>query len=196
MGCIFCNKEEIKEDIIHETDNFYVKVGMGIIAAGQVMIVPKKHYLCFVELPDELWGEYQQLKNKFIKKITEKFAEPFLVEYGACGTIEHAHIHIIPKSSEEYQVEDVKEIVDDTGLSFEVGDRKKLIGIYNGEGKYVLFEEKENMFICHVLNEGVPRGHRSFFAKKGLLGVKDWKTLTKEEKQIDEEKRNKTKLLL
>ena len=45
--CIFCNRGKIKDDILLETKNFFVKVGIGIIAPGHVMLITKKHFKCF-----------------------------------------------------------------------------------------------------------------------------------------------------
>ena len=52
--CIFCNCDSIKEDILWETDNFFVKVGVGILAPGHVMIIPKEHISCYAELSNQL----------------------------------------------------------------------------------------------------------------------------------------------
>jgi len=64
MDCVFCNREEVKEDILWETENFFVKVGVGILAPGHIMLISKKHLSCFGELPDELNQEFLLLFNE------------------------------------------------------------------------------------------------------------------------------------
>jgi len=49
--CIFCDRINAGTSILFETDNFYVKVGYGISAAGHIMIVSKNHYKCLAEVP-------------------------------------------------------------------------------------------------------------------------------------------------
>ena len=67
--CIFCNYDSIKEDILLESDNFFVKVGVGILAPGHVMIIPKEHISCFAELPDRLGKEFISIKEQVFNKV-------------------------------------------------------------------------------------------------------------------------------
>ena len=119
--CAFCDKSNIERDIIYETKNFIVKVGVGIITPGHVMIIPKDHYKCYGELPKEHEKEFLDLKNKIINKITEKFSEPFLIEMGAWGqSVKHAHIHVIPLEGEGYKINSIiKELVIPSGFKHE-----------------------------------------------------------------------------
>ncbi len=108
-NCIFCNREKIRTDIIKETDNFFVKVGKGIIAPGHVMIITKKHYLSFAELPTQYINELSYLE-KYLSKIIRKAFKTsvFGIEYGIWGqSIHHAHIHIIPLKGPGYDIKNL-----------------------------------------------------------------------------------------
>ena len=50
---IFCQYDKIKEDVIYRSNHFFVKIGFGLVAAGQVMLIPLEHYDSFAELPLE-----------------------------------------------------------------------------------------------------------------------------------------------
>lgn len=202
--CVFCNQKEIAEDIVHETENFWVKVGFGLVTPGHVMVIPKKHFDCFAQLSDDLWKEYNSLKDFLKKKIKERFSEPFLIEYGNTGSISHAHTHFIPLKGEGYEIKSImKEMVLGGEVDYEEADFYKLKEIYFQEKKYILIEEKEKTYVCHI-KSGVREktidvylGFRIFFTqKKGLTGVLDWQKLSIKEKIEDEEKRKNSKKIL
>ncbi|MBU0460667.1 MAG: HIT family protein, partial [Nanoarchaeota archaeon] len=201
--CIFCDHEKIKDDIIYETENFYVKVGISIITAGHVMITTKKHYRCYAEMPKELIPEFEQLKNKLITLITENFSKPFLVEYGIWGqTIAHAHIHLIPSQDKHYEI---KSIIAELGIPspvpFQEGTFQTMKALYKKNNGYVLLGENHKMFLFdiekvkNIQKSDTLLDYRPFFAKKGI-GTGSWKNMSEEEKLADEEKREKTKKLL
>lgn len=195
-GCVFCDRDLFNDRIIAETDNFYVIVGIGIVAPGHVMIVTKKHYKCFGELPDKLEEEFQELKSRLIGKMIKEFSEPFLVEYGNWNqSINHAHIHIIPKEASEYRVHDIIEEMVKPGFDdYEETIWDELKSIFIKEGAYVFIQDNGKIHVCHVKNipdtqEPYPHlGFRWFFAEKGMKGVWTWMNMTDEEKRIDAEK--------
>ena len=54
-------------EILLESDNFFVKVGVGILAPGHVMIIPKEHISCYAELSNQLGKEFISIKYKKIR---------------------------------------------------------------------------------------------------------------------------------
>lgn len=116
--CIFCKivKNESKEreslcnTIIDETDNFIVLTSNGHFVKGYLLIIPKYHYNSFAEVFDEkttLWTEFQALLENLKNQIKNIFgaSEYTIFEHGslrgkkgAGNTIDHAHLHVIPKS--------------------------------------------------------------------------------------------------
>ncbi|MBU0470672.1 MAG: HIT family protein [Nanoarchaeota archaeon] len=196
--CIFCNWNLIKEDVLYQTENFFVKVGIGIISAGHVMVIPKKHYYCYAEMPEELFSEYEQLKEKIKKFITEKFSEPLLAEYGVWEqSVNHAHTHLIPLKAEDYEVFDVvselSQLNDKVPEDYSI---EKMRRLFEREGGYAYFEERGKSYLFSY--DGKLKGefcfcHRPYFAKKGVKGVLNYHNLNDEEKVKDEQKRNKTK---
>ncbi len=205
-GCEFCKITEIKEGIIYQNKDFYVKVGFAIIAPGHVMIIPKNHYACLAEAPLALIKKYDQLKKKLKKEIKKKFADPIIIEYGVWGqSIEHAHIHFIPKKNRNYKIRNIFKEIKLCNPGEKVNFRKiknyqQLKFIYKKEGGYVMVESKEKIRVYSTKNLKSKRNscldYRVLFTNKGLTGVKNWRRMTKKEKQADQLKREKTKLIL
>ena len=199
FNCIFCNREKIKKDILYEDDDFFIKVGFGLITAGHIMIISKKHFDCFASMPKELWDKFEKLKEKITGKIEVSFAEPFLIECGNPGSIDHAHIHLIPLIGAGYRVDSImEEMVKD--YPYNKVDSARIKDFYIQNNRYVLVGEKRKYYFCVVEGEGrvidIRIDYRSFFAKKGISGVQNWKNLSTEEKKVDEEKRRITRTTL
>lgn len=101
MSCLFCDNIQ---NIIYQTENFYIKIGKGIITAGHVMIIPKKHCPTIASIDKLILKEYLDLKEKVIDKVTKEFAKPFSIEYGVFGqSVFHGHLHVIPSSGNGYK---------------------------------------------------------------------------------------------
>lgn len=204
-NCIFCQRRKIAEDILYESDNFFVKVGIGIIAAGHVMIISKRHLACFAEMPVSLVSEYQELKSWLVEKITAQAAKPVQIEYGIWGqTVFHAHTHFIPKQGPGYRVKSLVEEMfksAEVKLDLERADWDRLREIYRTEKCYVSVEEDGVLYVCHVCDikedsELPYLNYRAFMARRfGLRGVKDWRQMSKSERLVDEHKRNLTKAM-
>jgi diadenosine tetraphosphate (Ap4A) HIT family hydrolase len=101
--CLFCDKDnKEKHRVILENDLFYSRWDNFPVSKGHADIVPKKHIGSFFELTDEDVLQMYDLITKTKKIITEKFQpDGYNVgfnEGAAAGrTIDHLHIHIIPR---------------------------------------------------------------------------------------------------
>jgi diadenosine tetraphosphate (Ap4A) HIT family hydrolase len=101
--CLFCDKDnEEKHRLILENDLFYSRWDNFPVSNGHAEIVPKKHIVSFFELSDEEILQMHDLITKTKKIIFEKFNPDGynvgLNEGHAAGrTINHLHIHIIPR---------------------------------------------------------------------------------------------------
>ena len=198
-SCVFCDSVE---NILEETDNFYVKVGIGIVTAGHVMVIPKYHYKAMGAIKSDLINEYLTLKEKVYKKISKNFSEPFLVEYGGYAqSVFHAHLHFIPKTGNGYQNIDILNSIllnAKNNIDFELVDINnfdELQTFYNTYHEYFYFEDKK-MYIVKI-NDNVRNNvnlfsYRNFFTKLGLTGISSWDKMTDEDKKQDAIKINKT----
>ena len=198
MTCIFCS-DETNDRNLYETKNFFVKVGKGIITAGHVMIIPKHHYKAIGEIDNNLIDEYLNLKQQTIKKITENFAEPFLIEYGNYGqSVFHAHIHLIPKTGNGYKNVDLyKEmILPSKTTTIQINNFNELRDYYLKYNEYIYFEDK-NKYILPITN--IIRNnlglvdYRTYFDKLGLKGIRSWASMAEEDIKNDNLKIEETK---
>lgn len=184
--CIFCNYNLVKEDVLWKSDNFFVKVGFGILAPGHVMIIPKKHISCFGKLPKQLINEFISLKEEVLNKIKSNFSEPIIYEHGVYGqTINHAHLHFLPTKNEFYKMGNIKKGLFKDLRSTRINDMFQIIDIFEKEGPYFYLEENDKKWVFHT--KGLPEKKYTFrkeFARlTGLHGLKEWQNMDEEEKQ-------------
>ncbi len=106
--CIFCKivEGEIPSAKVYEDDDFLAILDLSQTTKGHTLIMPKKHYENILEMPEELLGKMIILAQKLAKDIiTSLGAKGFnlLVNTSpeAGQTIMHAHMHIIPRYSED-----------------------------------------------------------------------------------------------
>lgn len=98
--CIFC--DEIKPNqIIYETHHFKVVFDIDPEQEGHMLLISKKHYLNYLELPDEVVLDLIQLERKLIQILESEmniFGISLIRNNGRVmddGT--HFHEHIIPR---------------------------------------------------------------------------------------------------
>jgi len=209
-NCVFCERDNINSDIIYNSKNFFVKVGFALYSPGQVMLIPKNHYKCFGEIPEEIEEEKRRLEDILMKKISQNFSEPLQIEMGVWGqSVNHAHIHFVPSRSSfpgsSYEVNDLlQEMIlsgGDEKISYEIGDIPTLKRKYKKEGGYVSIKQFGKLYFCSVKN--IPFDSRKlhpqltlrgFFTNvKKLQGVSNWREMSEEERITDEKKRELTK---
>lgn len=124
MDCIFCKiiSGEIPSEIVYEDDIVSVFLDINPTTNGDSLVVPKKHYKDFREVPDDILKHM----NEVIKKLYPLYQERLHCEgltichntdYGQ--EIKHFHIHFIPRYtndevkhlSNKEKLKDLKEIL-------------------------------------------------------------------------------------
>ena len=115
MDCLFCKivKGEIPSKTLYEND--YVKVIMDINpnSNGHSLVIPKKHYIDFTEMDNEMLGSINDAA-KLIKDKIYKALNPdglsLHVNYGLYQAVKHYHLHLIPVYKEKKDIKDVDEV--------------------------------------------------------------------------------------
>lgn len=104
MNCIFCKiiNKEIPAEIIYEDDDAVAVLDVHPRAPGHAMILPKVHAENILDLlEDKIEGIF-----KAVKKVTESLNKSLAPDGFTIGinhgkvsgqTIDHLHIHIIPR---------------------------------------------------------------------------------------------------
>lgn len=187
--CVFCEYDSIKDDILWESENFFVKVGVGILSPGHVMLITKRHFICFAELPVFLHGEFLNEKKRTADKIESLFSKPVIYEHGIYSqTVKHAHMHFVPGESEFHKLEGIKHAFHYL-KSMRVDNIFEIKNVYKKEKSYFYLEENGCKWILHT--KGLPDKKYDFrkeFAKlTGLHGLASWRDMPEEEKQRNKE---------
>ncbi|MEK6898171.1 MAG: HIT domain-containing protein [Nanoarchaeota archaeon] len=102
--CVFCkiSNGKIPRKTIYENDNFFSVLDANPVTEGHSLVIPKKHFKTFLDLPQSLGQELIDcVKNTALKIIDEKKVEGFNVlnnNFSSAGqAVNHVHFHIIPR---------------------------------------------------------------------------------------------------
>jgi ATP adenylyltransferase len=114
--CILCeivdNSDNVVKLDVYRTENFVVSVNLYPYNPGHIMIFPKKHIEKIEDFPENLYNEFFTLKKKCIE-ILNKIYSPggfnigFNVGRAAGASIEHIHMHIVPRFENELGFVDI-----------------------------------------------------------------------------------------
>jgi len=106
--CIFCKiaKGEMPSEKIIETDNFFAIRDINPVSEGHSLIIPKKHFVTLLDIPNNLGKELLEITKKVSDEILEKkLGDGFNLIMNnlkvAGQLVMHAHIHIIPRKEND-----------------------------------------------------------------------------------------------
>ena len=97
--CTFCDRSQFEEQLVAESENFYVIATLGQITdGGYVLLVPKRHVLCVGDMTMEEIIHMTAEASKLDQSVSEAYrCSTTIFEHGIVGqSIKHAHLHIIP----------------------------------------------------------------------------------------------------
>ena len=111
MDCIFCNNKEIKARIIYEDDLIIAFPTNIPITPGHTLICPKKHIGRIDELESKeilaIVNFIAKLKNGLKKCVgAEGFNIAWNEGVSAGQSVDHLHIHVVPRSTGDAGVYD------------------------------------------------------------------------------------------
>ena len=99
--CVFCEKID-KERVLFESENWIAFYDAFPVSIGHTLIVTKKHFETYFDLPIKISDELTFQINK-VKDILDKKYKPDGYNIGInCGeaagqTVMHFHLHVIPR---------------------------------------------------------------------------------------------------
>ncbi len=103
-NCIFCKIVSGLTPSVRvlETERMLAFLDVVPVHFGHTLVIPKSHYENFLDLPDDLWLEMNQVSRKVAKALLQVLkAQGFnlaMNNFEAAGQIVfHAHIHVIPR---------------------------------------------------------------------------------------------------
>ena len=133
--------------IIYDTRNFFVKIELGCIKVGMIMINPKKHFLSAAQLTEGLAEEYETIKRdvEFLLKGALGDKSVIFFEHGSAPdgmsshqrSIVHAHTHVAwdAEFPQKYldmvclKPADIKNLATSKYLSYQVGANGEFLAV-------------------------------------------------------------------
>lgn len=103
-NCIFCKivNKQIPSSVVYEDDNFMAFLDISPANKGHALVIPKKHYETYIDLPDNVLKELSVVTKKVAEAINKSLNPDglniFMNNKQAAGQIvPHAHFHIVPR---------------------------------------------------------------------------------------------------
>ncbi len=103
-SCVFCKiiRGEIKAEKTEESNSFIAIRDARPLSEGHTLIIPKKHYITLLDLPNNLGEEMLRFTKGIASDLMDKkYADGFNIIMNnlapAGQEVLHAHIHIIPR---------------------------------------------------------------------------------------------------
>ena len=156
MNCQFCEEFETKiltinnkkiSRILFASDNFFVFPSLGQIVEGYLLISPKNHHLSIAQIPNNLYFELEELKNKVKKVLTDNYQKPLFFEHGPISKyekggccIDHAHLHCVPAEVD---------ILEDLAKHFDYKEINLFSEIPQNT-QYLFLEQDDKKFLFHI----------------------------------------------
>jgi len=106
--CVFCQiiNGNIPSSKVYEDENFLAILDLSQTTYGHTLVMPKKHYDNFLEMPSDeyadLMAKTQEISKLVINKLNAKGVNILINTNEVAGqTVMHTHVHIIPRYSKE-----------------------------------------------------------------------------------------------
>jgi diadenosine tetraphosphate (Ap4A) HIT family hydrolase len=106
--CRFCTLPE-PDRIVLETPNFVVLMGLGPLVIGYCLIITRRHYASYAELPRKYRPEFIEVVKAVQSTQQKVFGDSVLFEHGRNGgclprghddeLCYHAHMHLLPTAA-------------------------------------------------------------------------------------------------
>ncbi len=93
---------EIKSAKFAESDNFFAIFDIKPKTKGHTLVIPKKHFVTLLDVPNKLGNEMLQFTKKVAEKLLdEKYGNGFNILMNnlevAGQLVMHAHLHVLPR---------------------------------------------------------------------------------------------------
>lgn len=107
-NCVFCKiiHGEIKADKVGESDSFIAILDAKPDTKGHTLVIPKKHYVTLLDIPDKFGNEMLEFTKKVASEMLDKkLGDGFNLVMNnlavAGQVVMHAHIHVIPRKEND-----------------------------------------------------------------------------------------------
>lgn len=113
--CIFCKilNSEIPSKKVYEDDLVFVIMDIQPSANGHMLVIPKKHYVDFTELDNEILLHINKVAKEMTKLIYDKLNADgvrLVNNIGLYQVVKHYHLHIIPAYKDKQEIISIDEV--------------------------------------------------------------------------------------
>ena len=105
--CVFCSiiKGDIPSKKVYEDDDTLAILDISQTTLGHTLVMPKKHYENFLEMPKEEFADLMAKTQTIVKQVVENLDAKgcnILINTNevAGQSVMHTHVHIIPRYDE------------------------------------------------------------------------------------------------
>ena len=105
--CVFCSiiKGDIPSKKVYEDDDTLAILDISQTTIGHTLVMPKKHYENFLEMPKEEFADLMAKTQTIVKQVVENLNAKgcnILINTNevAGQSVMHTHVHIIPRYDE------------------------------------------------------------------------------------------------
>jgi diadenosine tetraphosphate (Ap4A) HIT family hydrolase len=139
--CPHCNpNSEAYKYLLDRTNNFSIVCDPHPITKGHILIIPKEHYSCIGEYPNDVYREFLNLYKKVSDFVKKEYGSVSTFEHGKFGqTVFHSHVHFMPFNGKPTNIipegEDKLTVIDDLS---------KLKDELEKDGGYLFFSIEDN----------------------------------------------------
>jgi len=97
---------EISVEKVADTNNFFAIRDIKPKAEGHTLIIPKKHFVTLLDIPNTLGEELLKITKQVSSELLDrKFGDGFNIVMNnlepAGQIVKHAHLHIIPRKEKD-----------------------------------------------------------------------------------------------
>ncbi len=103
--CVFCKilRGEIKSEVVAESNSFFAILDIKPHAMGHTLIIPKKHFVTLLDIPNNLGEELLKFTKQVANDLmARKLGDGFNLIMNnlevAGQVVMHAHLHVIPRN--------------------------------------------------------------------------------------------------
>lgn len=102
LTCPFCQID--RNEILAENGTFAAKWDNYPASPGHVLLIPRRHVISPLELTDSEWQDLHRLLGTAVARLVGEFGPDgfnigFNIGIAAGQTIQHLHMHLIPRYS-------------------------------------------------------------------------------------------------
>ncbi|MDP4020557.1 MAG: HIT domain-containing protein [Candidatus Adlerbacteria bacterium] len=97
--CIFCKiaKGEVSAEKVYEDEDTLAFLDNNPKVPSHTLLIPKKHYMWFEEMPDELSDKVFRVAKRIAKDMKREPGVGY-VQLSIVGKdVPHAHVHLLPQ---------------------------------------------------------------------------------------------------